>query len=102
MGFGFDDQLSEIIMSKNPFLLPPEFYKNLFAASAILQKPNQSQNECNKLFNAQNFPRNLLFSCGEDKEVNSFHTMHCQRIIFLEKIPICRFIADHFPSFIFY
>lgn len=72
MGFGFDDQQqrSELTMSKNPFLLPPEFYKNLFAASAILQKPNQTHNECNKLFNAQNFPRNLLFSCGEDKEVN--------------------------------
>lgn len=73
MGFGFDDQLSNINMSKNPFLLPPEFYKNLFAASAILQKPNQSHNDCSKLFNAQNFPRNLLFSCGDDKEVNSFH-----------------------------
>lgn len=71
MGFGFgSDQLSKRMMSKNPFLLPPEFYKNLFAASAILQKPNQTQNECNKLFNAQNFPRNLLFSCGgEEKEV---------------------------------
>lgn len=65
MGFGSDDK--QLIMSKNApsFLLP--FYKNLFAAS-ILQKPNQ--NECNKLFNAQNFPRNLLFSCGDDKEVN--------------------------------
>lgn len=73
MGFGCNDQLNKINMSKNPFLLPPEFYKNLFAASAILQKPNQSQNDCNKLFNAQNFPRNLLFSCGDDKEVNSFH-----------------------------
>ena len=85
MGFGFDDQLSEITMSKNPFLLPPEFYKNLFAASAILQKPNQSQNECNKLFNAQNFPRNLLFSCGEDKEVNSFHAMNVHGINFLKQ-----------------
>jgi hypothetical protein len=72
MGFGSDDQLKNLIMSKNPFLLPPEFYKNLFAASAILQKPNQAQNECNKLFNAQNFPRNLLFSCGvDDKEVKA-------------------------------
>lgn len=98
MGFGFDHQLSKITMSKNPFLLPPEFYKNLFAASAILQKPSQAQNECNKLFNAQNFPRNLLFSCGEDKEVNSLHTMDNHGIIFLEKIPICRFTADHFFS----
>lgn len=69
MGFGFDDRRRDLIMSKNPFLLPPEFYKNLFAASAILHKPNQMQNDCNKLFNAQNFPRNLLFSCGDDKEV---------------------------------
>lgn len=69
MGFGFVDNLEDSIMSKNPFLLPPDFYKNLFAASAILQKPAQSQNEGNKLFNAQNFPRNLLFSCDE-KEVN--------------------------------
>lgn len=68
MGFGVDEKLNSLIMSKNPFLLPPEFYKNLFAASAILQKPNQ--NDCSKLFNAQNFPRNLLFSCGDDKEVN--------------------------------
>lgn len=68
MGFGFDDKLENSIMSKNPFLLPPEFYKNLFAASAILQKPNQSHNDGSKLFNAQNFPRNLLFSC-DDKEV---------------------------------
>lgn len=73
MGFGVDDRLNKCIMSKNPFLLPPDFYKNLFAASAILQKPNQTQNECNKLFNAQNFPRNLLFSCGDDKEVKLFH-----------------------------
>lgn len=70
MGFGFDYRRRDLNMSKNPFLLPPEFYKNLFAASAILQKPNQIQNDCNKLFNAQNFPRNLLFSCGDDKEVN--------------------------------
>lgn len=70
MGFGLDDSINSLIMSKNPFLLPPEFYKNLFAASAILQKPNQTQNDCNKLFNAQNFPRNLLFSCGDDKEVS--------------------------------
>ncbi|CRL04522.1 CLUMA_CG017597, isoform A [Clunio marinus] len=68
MGFGLNAKLNNTIMSKNPFLLPPEFYKNLFAASAILQKPNQSQNDCNKLFNAQNFPKNLLFSCGDNKE----------------------------------
>lgn len=81
MGFGFNDQLSNLMMSKNPFLLPPEFYKNLFAASAILQKPNQNQNECSKLFNAQNFPRNLLFSCGDDKEVNLFlWDLHFPRI----------------------
>jgi hypothetical protein len=75
MGFGLDivDKLSALKMSKNPFLLPPEFYKNLFAASAILQKPNSSQNDCSKLFNAQSFPRNLLFSCGDDKEVFSFY-----------------------------
>lgn len=73
MGFGFNllsEQKAELKMSKNPFLLHPQFYKNLFAASAILQKPGAAQNECNKLFNAQTFPRNLLFSCGDDKEVD--------------------------------
>lgn len=73
MGFGLNllsEQKTEFKMSKNPFLLHPQFYKNLFAASAILQKPGAAQNECNKLFNAQTFPRNLLFSCGDDKEVD--------------------------------
>jgi hypothetical protein len=57
-------------MSKAPFLLPPQFYKNLFAASAILQKPPATtQSDCNKLFNSQSFARNLLFSCGDGKEV---------------------------------
>jgi hypothetical protein len=80
MGFGPDDRLNKLIMSKNApsFLLP--FYKNLFAAS-ILQKPNQTQNEC-KLFNAQNFPRNLLFSCGDDKEVNLCDTSLLPFLIF--------------------
>jgi len=63
---GFAMNANNLKMSKNPFLLPPEFYKNLFAASAMLQKPNAS--ECSKLFGAQPFPRNLLFSC-DDKEV---------------------------------
>jgi hypothetical protein len=68
MGFGYNNLLEHQIMSKNPFLLPPEFYKNLFAARAIFQKPDSKQNECNKLFNAHNFPRNLLFSCGGDEK----------------------------------
>lgn len=90
------------MMAKNPFLLPPEFYKNLFAASAILQKPNQLQNDCNKLFNAQNFPRNLLFSCGDDKEVNSRHLLSfflsSRLAVFLRRPPfieinVCNFLV---------
>lgn len=82
MGCGLDSRLKTLIMSKNPFLLPPEFYKNLFAASAILQKPNQGQNDCSKLFNAQNFPRNLLFSCGDDKEVHNVFTSKQTNILY--------------------
>lgn len=70
-------------MAKNPFLnFPPEFYKNLFAASALYthQQNNkaaaashttrQHDTTTNKVFNAQNFPRNLLYSTrGDDAEV---------------------------------
>jgi hypothetical protein len=70
MGFGINP-LEAAIMSKNPFFLTSEFYKNLFAASAILQKPNSagtSENGSNKIIEAQNFARNLLFG-GDEKEV---------------------------------
>lgn len=76
MGFGFYKKATN--MSKNPFFLTPEFYKNLFAASAILQKPNAhssssaaalSDNGSSKIIDAQNFARNLFFSCNDEKEV---------------------------------
>lgn len=71
MGFGFnikEHSLETAIMSKNPFFLTPEFYKNLFAASAILQKPSCSLENGSKI-NAQNFARNLFFPSCDDKEV---------------------------------
>lgn len=81
MGFGFYKQKTfneSAKMSKNPFFLTPEFYKNLFAASAILQKPNasvaatacSSENGNSRIIDAQNFARNLFFSCNDEKEVN--------------------------------
>lgn len=74
MGFGFNNKkhsLEASIMSKNPFFLTPEFYKNLFAARAILQKPACSLESGSKIIDAQNFARNLFFSnCHDDKEVN--------------------------------
>lgn len=74
MGFGFYNNkkhsLETAIMSKNPFFLTPEFYKNLFAASAILQKPSCSLENGSKIIDAQNFARNLFFPpCSDDKEV---------------------------------
>jgi hypothetical protein len=74
MGFGFnakEHSLETAIMSKNPFFLTPEFYKNLFAASAILQKPSCSLESGSKIIDAQNFARNLFFSSCDDKEVKS-------------------------------
>ena len=75
MGFGINTLDTTAIMSKNPFFLTSEFYKNLFAASAILQKPNSaacsSENgSSSKIIDAQNFARNLLFG-GDEKEVKS-------------------------------
>lgn len=54
---------SNMQLSKSPFLLPAQFYKNLFA-SAMLQ---QNKASCDKLSGASQppFPRNLLFSCGQ-------------------------------------
>ena len=54
------NELKDYKMSKAPFLLPPQFYKNLFA-NALLQKPSN---------NGQGFPRNLLFSCGDNDTQN--------------------------------
>lgn len=50
-------------LSKSPFLLPAQFYKNLFA-SAMLQ---QNKASCEKLSGVSQspFPRNLLYSCGQ-------------------------------------
>uniref|UniRef100_A0A336LHG9 CSON013673 protein n=1 Tax=Culicoides sonorensis TaxID=179676 RepID=A0A336LHG9_CULSO len=48
---------------KSPFLLPAQFYKNLFASAAILQQNNKP---CDKISSGQTpFPRNLLFSCSQ-------------------------------------
>lgn len=80
MGFGCRADMKSVIMAKNPFLnFPPEFYKNLFAASALYTHHNktssstrQSNNESNnKIFNVQNFPRNLLYSSRDDNEVEN-------------------------------
>lgn len=47
---------------KSPFLLPAQFYKNLFASAAILQ----NSKPCDKINAGQTpFPRNLLFSCSQ-------------------------------------
>lgn len=79
MGFGCETDMKSVIMAKNPFLnFPPEFYKNLFAASALYthQQNNKTSSsasrhhETNKIFNAQNFPRNLLYSSRDDVEVH--------------------------------
>lgn len=72
MGFGFESKKSSLeiaTMSKNPFFLTPEFYKNLFAASAILQKPSSSLENGSKFIDAQKFARNLFFQSSDDKEV---------------------------------
>lgn len=47
----------------SPFLLPAQFYKNLFASAAILQ----NSKPCDKINAGQAppFPRNLLFSCAQ-------------------------------------
>lgn len=79
MGFGSNDWLKDSIMSKKPFMLPPEFYRNLFASFDPSNANQQKafQNDTNKLFNSQNFPRNLLFSYdGEDKEVENISLSH--------------------------
>lgn len=81
MGFGFYKQKTfneSAKMSKNPFFLTPEFYKNLFAASAILQKPNATASSSDygnsRIIDAQNFARNLFFSCNDEKEVKGNKT----------------------------
>lgn len=45
---------------KSPFLLPAQFYKNLFASAAMLQ----NSKPCDKAGQTP-FPRNLLFSCSQ-------------------------------------
>lgn len=52
------------------FLLPAQFYKNLFATAAIYQKSPTSDHKFNSEFGSPSppspvppFPRNLLFSC---------------------------------------
>lgn len=45
---------------KSPFLLPAQFYKNLFASAAMLQ----NSKPCEKAGQTP-FPRNLLFSCSQ-------------------------------------
>lgn len=80
-GFGCETEMKSVIMAKNPFLnFPPEFYKNLFAASALYTSQQQQQNSkstivttsdtntSNKAFKAQNFPRNLLYSTSRSNE----------------------------------
>jgi hypothetical protein len=75
MGFGgCKTDVKNVIMAKNPFLnFPPEFYKNLFAASALYthhktsssSSPRQTNHhlDSNKVIN---FPRNLLYSSSRD------------------------------------
>lgn len=95
MGFGFYKQKTfneSAKMSKNPFFLTPEFYKNLFAASAILQKPNastaaacSSENGHNRIIDAQNFARNLFLSCNDEREVKGIKILGF--LIFFKLLP---------------
>lgn len=89
MGFGCETEMKSVIMAKNPFLnFPPEFYKNLFAASALYTHQQQnsksttvatsSANTSYKAFKAQNFPRNLLYSTSRSNEDEVQHVKHSQ------------------------
>lgn len=51
------------LSKSSPFLLPAQFYKNLFASAAMLQQQNKSSDKLNT--GQPPFPRNLLFSCAQ-------------------------------------
>lgn len=67
-------------LSKSPFLLPAQFYKNLFASAAMLQQQQQQHHHhqqqkvgekvCGASSGPQPFPRNLLFSCTQKLDVD--------------------------------